>query len=198
MARWQRSWTGSWWCYPRTRRLNVHSGMWAKPWNHQLVHVLPPSITMTCHQHPYKSMTTSCTFKYMNANIRPLKHNVHTQQPNLVAYVFKTMQPQYLSRTIDMANYYAINSVRRASMYFEVHVLRFERRQDVRDFSEYGDTYNTKDMLFQNTPMLLMCANNRWKVLPVTRLLCIFKGRHGIYTVDTKLHRWHLERAGPV
>ena len=179
MARWQRSWTDSWGCFPRARRLNVHSGIWAKPWNHQLVHVLPSSITMTCHQHPSLSMSISCTFKHMNANIRPLKHKVHTQQPCLVAYVFKTLQPQYLSRTINTLNYYVNHMLRCKCTTFRTSVGRnifFRKRWHVL-YQVHG---------IANALMLLMYANSRWKALPVTRLLFIFNER-----TSRNLHGWH-------
>ena len=79
-------------------------------------------------------MSISCTFKHLNANVRALKHKVHTQQPYSVAYVFKNLQPHYLSRTMDMANYYAINSVRCAFMYM-YYVANVGKTYEVSDFS---------------------------------------------------------------
>ena len=48
--------------------------------------------------------------------------------------VFKNLQPQYLSRTMDMANYYAINSVRCAFMYM-YYVANVGKAYEVSDFS---------------------------------------------------------------
>ena len=48
--------------------------------------------------------------------------------------VFKNLQPQYLSRTMDMANYYAINSVRCAFMCM-YYVANVGKTYEVSDFS---------------------------------------------------------------